>query len=77
MQLTYIRKTTFNINGTIIHSALAIPLNRGINELKPFLDEKNSLIKSHDQLCLLIIDEISLIRNQMLTFTDQRQCIVK
>jgi hypothetical protein len=33
MKLTYIRKTTFNINGTIIHSALAISLNKNIMEL--------------------------------------------
>jgi hypothetical protein len=26
MKLTYIRKTTFNINGMTIHSTLAIPL---------------------------------------------------
>jgi hypothetical protein len=34
MKLTYIRKITFNINGTIIHSALAIPLNIFFNEVK-------------------------------------------
>jgi hypothetical protein len=59
-----IGKTSFNINRTIIHSPLAIPLNRGIHELKLFHDEKkDSLIKNHDQLCLLIINEIFLVRN--------------
>jgi hypothetical protein len=28
MKLAYTRKTTFNINGTMIHSTLAIPLNK-------------------------------------------------
>jgi hypothetical protein len=28
IKLTYIRKTTFDINGTTIHSTLAIPLNK-------------------------------------------------
>jgi hypothetical protein len=28
MKLTYIRKTTFNINGKMIHSTLVIPLNK-------------------------------------------------
>jgi hypothetical protein len=75
MKLTYRRKTTFNINETTIHFALAIPLNRGINELKSFPNEKkDNLIKSHGQLCLLII---SLIINQMLTFIDQRLRVIK
>jgi hypothetical protein len=34
MKLTYIRKVAFNINGTTIHFALAIPLNKYFNELK-------------------------------------------
>jgi hypothetical protein len=57
MKLPYTRKATFNINGTIIHIALAIPLNRGINKLKSFFDEnRNGLIKKYDQISLLIID---------------------
>ncbi len=36
------RKKTFNINGTTIHSALAIPLNKGLNELKLFPNEKKN-----------------------------------
>jgi hypothetical protein len=32
IKLTYIRKTTFDINGTTIHFALAIPLNKIFNE---------------------------------------------
>ncbi len=34
MKLTYIRKTTFHINGTIIHSTFTISLNKKYNELK-------------------------------------------
>ncbi len=34
MKLSYIGKATFNINGTTIHSALAILLNKMFNELK-------------------------------------------
>ncbi len=40
MKLSYIGKENFNINGTIIHSTLAIPLNKMINELKALNDEK-------------------------------------
>jgi hypothetical protein len=57
MKLPYTRKATLNINKTIIHAALAIPLNKGINKLKSLFDEnKNGSIKNHNQLCLLIID---------------------
>jgi hypothetical protein len=40
MKLTYTRKTSFNINGTTIHFALAIPLNKKFNEIKALNDEK-------------------------------------
>jgi hypothetical protein len=40
VKLTYNEKSTFNINGMTIHLALAIPLNKNINELKPLNDEK-------------------------------------
>ncbi len=57
MKLPYTRKATFNINRTIIHVALAVPLNRGINKLKSFFDEnRDGLIKIYNQLSLLIID---------------------
>jgi hypothetical protein len=77
-EINIYRKTTFNINRTTIHFTFAIPLNKGINELKSFLVEnKDSLIKKCHQFCLLIIDKISLIRNQMLTFIYQRLCVIK
>jgi uncharacterized radical SAM superfamily protein len=40
MKLTYIGKTTFNINGMTIHSAFVIPLNNFFNKLKALSDEK-------------------------------------
>jgi len=59
-----IKEISFNINKTKIHFPLAIPLNRGIHELESFPNgKKGIIIKSHDQLCLLIINEISLVRN--------------
>ncbi len=38
MKLTYSWKTSFNINGTTIHSTLAIPLNIFFNEFKALND---------------------------------------
>jgi len=44
MKLTYTWKTTFNINGTTIHSTLAIPLNTNLTELNALNDEKMTFI---------------------------------
>jgi len=73
MKLTYIGKNAFNINGTTIYSTLVIPLNKNFNELRALSDEKHvSLTKHYDQSHLLIIDEISLVNNRMLSFIDCR-----
>ncbi len=49
MKLTYTRKVAFNINGTITHSTLVIPLNKNQNELKALSDEKHdTLIITYD-----------------------------
>ncbi len=73
MKLAYRKKYIFNINGMTIHSTFAIPLNKNFNELKTLSDEKcDSLIRNYDQLHLLVIDEISLVGNRMLSFVDPR-----
>jgi hypothetical protein len=57
MKLTYIGKTSFNINGTMIHSTLEFSLNKNLTEFNALSDEKkNIFIKTYDQLCLLVID---------------------
>ncbi len=69
MESTYIKKIAFNINGKTIHSTLLIPLNKKFNELKELSDERcNILTKTYDQLWLLILEEISLVGNKMMTF---------
>ncbi len=40
MKLAYTRKKIFNINGSTIHSTLAIPLNKKKYELKGLNDGK-------------------------------------
>jgi hypothetical protein len=71
-------KTTFNINRTTIHYALAILLNKNLTKLNALNDERRDIfIKTYDQLCLLVIDEISFVDNTMLTFIDHRLCIIK
>jgi len=57
--MAYIGKTTFNIDGTTIHSSLSIPLNcKYLPSLSS--EQLNSLIKKYDQLKLIVLDEISL-----------------
>ncbi len=60
-----------------MHFAFVVPLNKNYNEFKALSDEKhNILIKTYDQLQILIIDEISLIGNRMLTSIDHRWNII-
>jgi len=62
MKLAYIRKTSFNINGIVIHYEFAIPLNNFFNELNSLNDEKcGTLIKTYDQFQLIMTNEISLV----------------
>jgi hypothetical protein len=71
MKLTYTWKTTFNINGTTIHSTLAIPLNKNLTKLNALNGAKMTfIIKIYYQLCLFIINEISLVNNRMLIFIE-------
>jgi hypothetical protein len=52
--------TTFNIDGTTIHSSLSIPHNC---KYLPSLNSEwlDNLVKKYDQLQLIVLDEISLI----------------
>jgi hypothetical protein len=62
----------------MIHSTFEFPLNKNLTEFNAISDERwNIFIKTYDQLCLLVIDEVSLIGNRMLSFIDHRLCIIK
>lgn len=41
------------------------------------MENFDSLIKIYDQLCLIVIDEISLVGSKMLSFIDRRLQIIK
>ncbi len=78
MKLTYTKKITFNIYGTMIHFAFVIPLNKNLTKLNALSDEKwDNFTKTYDQLCLLVINEVSLVSNKMLSFIDHRLLIIK
>ncbi len=66
MKLTYIGKVTFTINRITIHFGLASPLNKNLTKLNALSDERQEFfIKTYDQLYLLVINEIFLVRNRM------------
>jgi hypothetical protein len=44
MKLTYAWKKIFNINGTTMHFAIAILLNKNFNKLKSLIDPKNEIL---------------------------------
>ena len=61
-----------NINGTTIHTALAIPKESGDN-VPPMSDQKRTQIRmSLTELKLIIIDEISMVSNTTLLHIHQR-----
>jgi hypothetical protein len=59
MKLTYIRKISFNINGTTIHFALKISLHKNIKKFNALNDKRcDTFIKTYDQHHLLVINKI-------------------
>ncbi len=74
--MAYISKITFNIDGTIIHLTLSIPLNC---KHLPSLTSKNLniLSKTHSDFNLLVLDEISFIGNKIFSFIDYRLRAIK
>jgi hypothetical protein len=67
MKLTYISKRSFNINGTTIHFALVIPLNKKLTKFNGLSDER---CETYNQFLLLLIKEISLVGNKVSNFID-------
>ncbi len=62
----------------MIHFAFVIPLNKNLTELNALSDEKGkTFIKTYDQFCVLVIDEISLVGNKMLPFIYRKLHIIK
>ena len=64
--------SAINIEGTTIHSALAIPKETGDN-LPPMSDQKKTQMRrSLSELKLIIIDEVSMVSNITLLHIHQR-----
>ena len=63
-----------NVDGNTIHSALGIPVNCNYSKNVPKLsDKKRSMLRNKlSELCVIIIDEISMVSNKLLLFIHQR-----
>jgi hypothetical protein len=62
----------------MIHSALAIPINKNFKKFKALNDERCDIsIKTYTQFQLLILNEITLVGNRMLSFIDHKLRIIK
>jgi len=74
--MVYTSKMTYNIDGTTIHSRLSLPLNyKPLQSLS--IERLNSLLKTYDELQLLVLDEVSLIGNRIFSFLDLHQTYTK
>ena len=69
MIVTYTGKATYNIGGATIHSALHIPFNK--SEIITLSSETlDKMCKHYSQLCVLLIDDISLVGSSFLRYID-------
>ena len=65
---------TVNVNGNTIHSSLGIPDDRGFaKNISRLGDKKRSILRNKlRDVCVLIIDEISMVSNKLLLHIHQR-----
>ena len=76
--MTFIHKITFNVDGTTGHSALNIPIYQSLTNLSNLAsDTLNILTNKYEQLQVVVIDEISLVRARMFNIVDQRLWSIK
>ena len=63
-----------NIDGTTIHSALGIPADRNnVKNIPRLSDKKRSALRNKlSDLCVIVIDEISMVSNKLLLHIHQR-----
>jgi len=69
----FIGKSTFNVNGITIHFNLHISINQSLSNIsKLSLEILNSWTNHCQQLCLVVIDEISLVRAKLFNVIGSR-----
>ncbi|XP_070561973.1 uncharacterized protein [Ptychodera flava] len=60
----------YNIEGTTLHHAFAIPVQQNFTKLSP--EKDNTLLNKYKHLKFVIIDEVSLVSNELFRRIDQR-----
>jgi hypothetical protein len=70
--MAYTSKVAFHINGTTIHSSLNALVNQSLTNLFILsFGTLNRLINKYEQLQLVAVDEISLVRIRMFNVVNQ------
>ena len=65
-------KAAYNVEGSTIHHALHITPNRGFQYRKPSTDVLNTMRTKYRHLTVLMVDEVSMVGNQMFNFMNLR-----
>ncbi|XP_070548510.1 uncharacterized protein [Ptychodera flava] len=65
-------KAAYNINGSTIHSAFKVPASQGYKYKPLDSDKLNTLQAKYQNLSVVIIDEISMVGNQLFNFINLR-----
>lgn len=65
-------KAAFHINGITLHSAFRIPANQGYDRTLLSSDALNSLRTKYRNLTVVMIDEVSMVGNNMLNLINER-----
>lgn len=68
------RKTTFNIGGTTLHSTFHISFNK-LNCVPLNIETLDTMSKYFNQLCILLINEISVLSAQHSSVTLTNVCV--
>jgi hypothetical protein len=76
--VAFIRKATFNINESTIHSALHFPMNQSYFSLEILSSQiLNNLTNQYKYIFLVFINEISLVVKKKNWVIDQRLQLIK
>jgi hypothetical protein len=76
--VAFIRKATFNINESTIHSALHFPINQSYFNLEILSSQiLNNLTNQCKQFCVVFIDEMFFVVIKLFRVIDQRLQLVK
>ena len=68
----YTGLAAYNIQGSTLHSAFCIEPNKKLTYKRLSDDKRNTLQTKYKDLAVLVVDEVSMVGNEMLSFLHQR-----